>query len=56
MITAHGFQEWIFAVLKIPEQCVQIIQIDGIKQHVYIKFEDHDRVQALLLNTAVQGE
>jgi hypothetical protein len=55
-ITAHDIHEWIFAVLQIPEHSVHMIQIDGIKRHVYIKLEDQDTVQALLRDTAGQAE
>jgi hypothetical protein len=55
-ITAHDIHDWIFAVLQIPEHSVQMVQIDGIKRHVYIKLEEHDTVQALLRDTAGQAE
>jgi len=55
-ITAHDIHEWIFAVLRIPKHSVQMIQIDGIKRHVYIKLADADSVHALLQDTAVQAE
>jgi hypothetical protein len=51
-ITAHDIHEWIFAVLKIPEHCVQMVEIDGFKRHVYIKLTDADSVHALLQDTA----
>jgi len=55
-ITAHEIHEWIFAVLRITEHKERMIQIDGIKQHVYIKLEDGDSVLALLRYTAGQAE
>jgi hypothetical protein len=35
-ITTYDIHEWIYASLRIPEQNVQMIQIDGIKRQVYI--------------------
>jgi len=55
-ITANDIHEWIFAVLRIPEHSVQMIQIDGINRHVYIKLADADSVYALLRDTAGQAE
>jgi hypothetical protein len=37
-ITAFDIQEWLHDVLKIPEDIVNTIQIDGTKRQVYIKF------------------
>jgi hypothetical protein len=55
-ITAFEIHEWIFAVLRIPEQTIQMIQIDGIKRHVYIKLTDNEAVLTLLRDTAGQAE
>jgi hypothetical protein len=55
-ITAYDIHEWIFAVLRIPEHTVKLIQIDGIKRHVYIKLADIESVLALLRDTAGQAE
>jgi hypothetical protein len=55
-ITAHDIREWISAVLQLPEHSVQMIQIDGIKRHVYIKLADADSVNAQLQDTAGQAE
>ena len=55
-ITAHDIHEWIFAVLRIPEHKVRMIQTDGIKRHVYIKLADADSVLALLRDKAGQAE
>ena len=55
-ITAHDIHEWIFNVLRIPENSVQLIQIDGIKRHVYIKLADAESIQALLQDTAGHAE
>ena len=55
-ITAHDIHELIFNVLRIPENCVQLIQIDVIKRHVYTKLADADSIQALLQDTACHAE
>ena len=52
----HDIHEWIFAVLRIQEHSVQMIEIDGIKRHVYIKLADAESVHALLQGTAGQAE
>jgi hypothetical protein len=55
-ITAYDIHEWIFAVLRIPEHTAKMIQIDGIKRHVYIKLADTESVLALLRDTAGQAQ
>jgi hypothetical protein len=55
-ITAHDIHEWSFAVLQIPEHIVQMIKIDDIKRHVYIKLVDANSVHALLQDMAGQAE
>jgi hypothetical protein len=55
-ITAYEIHEWIFAVLRILEHNVQMIQIDGIKRHVYIKLVDSECVLGLLRETRGQVE
>jgi len=53
-ISAYNTHEWI-QVLRIPEQTVSTIQIDGIKRQVYIKLIDNANVQALLKETNGQA-
>jgi hypothetical protein len=55
-INAYDIHEWIHAALKIPENKVRMIQIDGIKRQVFIKFVDSDSVQALISDTSGQAE
>jgi len=55
-ITAYDIHERIFAVLRFPKNKVQMIQIDGIKRHVYIKLVDSKCVFPLLRNTGGQAE
>jgi len=56
LITAYDIQEWIQQILRIPEQTVRTIQIDGIKRQVYIKLINNANVQALLRETNGQAE
>jgi hypothetical protein len=37
-ITAFQIHEWIYETMKLPETDVSMIQIDGPKRHIYIKF------------------
>jgi len=55
-ITAHDIHEWIHATLRLPEQKVTMIQIDGIKRQVFIKLLDNESVHALLSETGGQAE
>jgi hypothetical protein len=55
-ITSYDIHEWIFAVLRIPEHTIKMIQVDGIKRQVYIKLADTESVLALLRDTAGQAE
>jgi hypothetical protein len=55
-ITAYDIHEWIFAIMRIPEHKILMIQIDGIKRQVYIKLTDNDCALALLRETGGQAE
>jgi hypothetical protein len=55
-ITAYDSHEWIFAVLRIREHTVKMVQIDDVKRHIYIKLADTESVPALLQDTAGQAE
>jgi hypothetical protein len=39
-ITAHDIHEWLHTEIRMQEQKVQMIQIDGIKRQVYVKVTD----------------
>jgi len=54
--TAHDIHEWIHATLRLPEQKVTMIQIDGIKRQIFIKLLDNESVYALLSETGGQAE
>ena len=51
-ITAYDVHEWIHAALRIQESKVSMIQIDGIKRQVFIKFVDTESMYALLQETS----
>jgi len=40
MITALNIHEWIFECIRISEEKIQMIQIEGAQRRVYIKFTD----------------
>jgi len=53
-VSAFDIHEWIYETLHLQEHEVVMIQIDGPRRHVYIKFRDPQRMQAIL--TATQGQ
>jgi len=55
-ITAWDIHEWIYASLKIPDQEVQMIQIDGVRRQVFIKLISNDKVMTILRETNGQVE
>jgi hypothetical protein len=50
-ISAYEIHEWIYETLCLRESEVNMIQIDGLKRHVYIKVSDSARMQELLTST-----
>jgi hypothetical protein len=50
-ITAFHIHEWIHTALRLAEDDVQMIQIDGPRRRVYIKFISNMRMQEVLLGT-----
>lgn len=56
LITAHQIHEWIYKNLKLPEADIRMIQIDGLRQRVYIKFNDSERALSVLKETDGRGE
>jgi len=55
-ITAHHIHEWIYESLKLPETEVRMIQIDGPRRRVYIKFKNSERALSVLQETARRRE
>ena len=53
-MSAFDIHELVYENLHLQEHEVVMIQIDGIRRHVYIKFKDPQRMQAIL--TATQGQ
>jgi hypothetical protein len=53
-ITAYDIHEWIYEELRIPEDQLRVIQIDGTKKQVFLKLIDDNSVQTLLTKT--QGQ
>jgi hypothetical protein len=50
-ITAFHIHEWIHDTLQLDEDKVSMIQIDGPRRRVYIKFVNEMRMQRVLRNT-----
>ena len=55
-ISALDIHEWIFEQLHVPENVVTMVQIDGTRRQVYIKFTDFEYLQDLLHSTTGQSE
>jgi hypothetical protein len=53
-ISAYQIHEWIFETLKLEENDLYMIQIDGPKRHVYIKFQNVDKLQHIMNDTEGQ--
>jgi hypothetical protein len=52
--TAFNIHEWIYAQLRLQEDDIRMIQIDGPRKRVYIKFVSAERMQSTLQN--IQGQ
>ena len=55
LITAYDIHEWIHETPCLRDNDVAMIQIDGPRRHVYIKFRDTHRMKELLTMTKGQG-
>ena len=55
-ILAYDIREWIYTQLKLEENEVTMVQIDGPKRHVYIMFRDNNRLLDVLHLTGGQVE
>jgi len=52
--TAFNIHEWIYAQLRLQEDDIRMIQIDGPRKRVYIKFVSAERMHSTLQN--IQGQ
>ena len=50
-ISALDIHEWIYETLRIPEQEVRMIQIEGTRRQVYIKLSTNDYAKEIVKNT-----
>jgi hypothetical protein len=55
-ISAYKIHEWIFETLHLEEEDITMIQIDGPKRNVYIKFKNTDKLQQMLLDSKGQRD
>jgi len=47
-ISVYEIHEWIYEQLKLEDNEVLMVQIDGSQRHVYIKLCDSNRLQQVL--------
>jgi hypothetical protein len=55
-ISAFEIHEWLHETLRLQEQTVRMIQVDGSRRQVYIKLIDRENVVNLLQKTNGQAE
>jgi hypothetical protein len=55
-ITACDIHEWIHETMHLEGTDVAIVQIDGPRRQVYIKFKEYRRMRETLMSTNGQGE
>jgi hypothetical protein len=53
-ISALDIHEWIYETLRIPEQEVRMIQIEGTRRQVYIKLSTNDYAKEIVKKTEGQ--
>jgi len=44
-ISAYNIHEWIHDSLRLVEEDIQMIQVDGSRRRVFIKFYNEDRMK-----------
>ena len=55
-ITAYQIHEWLYEQLRLQEDEIRMIQVDGPCRRVYIKFVTSEKMQTVLRSTAGQLE
>jgi hypothetical protein len=55
-ITAFQIHKWIYEKMQLPENDISMIEIDGPKRRVFIKFANTERMQHVLQETNGQME
>ena len=55
-ISAFDIHDWIFEHLHVPENAVNMVQIDGHRRQVYLKFAELQCLHEVLHSTAGQYE
>jgi len=50
-ISAYNIHEWIHESLRLMEEDIQVIQVDGPRRRVFIKFYNEDRMNEILQDT-----
>ena len=55
-ITAYQIHEWLHEHLRLQEDEIRMIQVDGPRRRVYIKFVTSEKMQTVLRSTAGQLE
>jgi hypothetical protein len=55
-ISAFQIHEWIYEQLHLPEHDVRMVQIDGPRRRVYMKFIDYEQMQTVFQVTNGQTE
>jgi len=55
-VTVFNIHEWIYAQLRLQEDDIRMIQVDGPRRRVYIKYVSAKRMQSILQNIKRQQE
>jgi hypothetical protein len=55
-ISAFEIHEWLHDTLRLHESDVRMVQVDGPRKHVYVKFTDFERMQTVFQSTSGQAE
>jgi hypothetical protein len=55
-ISAFEIHEWLHDTLRLHESDVRMVQVDGPRRQVCVKFTDLDRMQTVFQSTSGQAE